>query len=44
MNLERTRKIVAIGGGLNGRVTKDGIREPYQTGVMDREIVKLTEK
>lgn len=24
MNLERTKKIVAIGGGLNGRVTEDG--------------------
>lgn len=44
MNLERTKKIVAIGGGLNGRVTEDGIKEHYQTGVMDREIIKLTGK
>lgn len=38
------RKIVAIGGGHNGRLNKDGTRNPYETGTMDKEIIKLTEK
>lgn len=38
------RKIVAIGGGENGRVKKDGTRYPYETGPMDKEIIKLTGK
>lgn len=38
------RKIVAIGGGANGRLKPDGTREPYETAVMDREIIRLTGK
>lgn len=37
------RKIVAIGGGENGRV-KNGVKYPYETGPMDQEIIKLTSK
>lgn len=37
------RKIVAIGGGKNGRI-KDGVHEPYETESIDREIVRLTGK
>ncbi|MBR6610077.1 MAG: Type 1 glutamine amidotransferase-like domain-containing protein [Oscillospiraceae bacterium] len=37
-------KIVAIGGGENGRMKKDGTRYPYETGPMDREIIRLTGK
>ena len=39
-----TKKIVAIGGGENGRVKSDGTKEPYETGPMDQEIIKLTGK
>lgn len=39
-----TKKIVAIGGGENGRVKSDGTQAPYETGPMDQEIIKLTEK
>ncbi len=39
-----TRKIVAIGGGSSGRVYEDGTTEPYETGPMDREIIRLTGK
>lgn len=38
------RKIVAIGGGKNGRVKSDGKREPYETEIIDKEIIKLTRK
>ena len=38
------RKIVAIGGGHNGRLKEDGTRSPYETGPMDLEIIKLTGK
>jgi len=38
-----SRKIVAIGGGENGRL-KNGERLPYETGPMDQEIVRLTGK
>lgn len=38
------KKIVAIGGGENGRVCPDGTRKPYETGPMDEEIIKLTKK
>ena len=39
-----TKKIVAIGGGENGRVKSDGTQAPYETGPMDQEIIKLTGK
>lgn len=38
------KKIVAIGGGKNGRIKLDGKREPYETMPMDQEIIKLTDK
>ena len=37
------KKIVAIGGGENKRV-KNGIKLPYETGPMDKEIINLTGK
>lgn len=37
-------KIVAIGGGENGRLKSDGTRAPYDIKVFDEEIVKLTSK
>lgn len=40
----RNKKIVAIGGGLNGRLNKDKTYDPYETGPMDVEIIKLTER
>ncbi|MBR2704465.1 MAG: Type 1 glutamine amidotransferase-like domain-containing protein [Clostridia bacterium] len=39
-----SRKIVAIGGGSNGRLREDGTRAPYETGPMDEEIIRLTGK
>ena len=39
-----TKKIVAIGGGENGRITSDGTRKPYETGPIDQEIIHLTGK
>lgn len=41
-----TKKIVAIGGGENGRLKSDGTRTryPYELEKMDKEIIKLTEK
>jgi dipeptidase E len=39
-----TKKIVAIGGGENGRIGSDGIRLPYETGNQDKEIIRLTGK
>ncbi len=38
------KKIVAIGGGENGRINSDGIKLPYETKPMDEEIIKLTNK
>lgn len=38
------RKIVAIGGGENGRIDKNGKFYPYETFKIDEEIVRLTEK
>lgn len=38
------RKIVAIGGGGNGRLREDGTYAPYETGPMDIERIKLTGK
>lgn len=39
-----SRKIVAVGGGENGRLKSDGTRYPYETEIMDREIISLTDK
>lgn len=39
-----SRKIVAIGGGGNGRIREDGTKSPYETRPMDEEIIRLTEK
>ena len=38
------KKIVALGGGENGRIRSDGTRKPYETYELDKEIVMLTEK
>lgn len=38
------KKIVAIGGGENGRVLEDGTLVPYNTQNIDEEIVKLSNK
>lgn len=38
------RKIVAIGGGENGRILEDGTYADYETEIMDREIIRLTGK
>lgn len=38
------KKIVAISGGENGRLLEDGTFAKYETGPMDVEIVKLTNK
>lgn len=38
------RKIVAIGGGFNGRRKDDGTYDPYETGPMDQEIIKISGK
>lgn len=38
------KKIVAIGGGKNGRVCQDGTIDPYETAPMDLEIINLTGK
>ena len=41
-----SKKIVAIGGGENGRLKSDNTRilSPYETKKMDLEIIKLTNK
>ena len=39
-----SRKIVAIGGGENGRIKADGTKSPYELEIQDREIVRLTGK
>ena len=38
------KKIVAIGGGENGRKISDGVFKPYETEPMDKEIISLTGK
>ncbi len=38
------RKIVAVGGGENGRINSSGGREPYELAEIDREIVRLSGK
>lgn len=44
MDNKITRKIVAIGGGENGRVGSGGEKKPYETFEIDQEIVKLSGK
>ena len=39
-----SRKIVAIGGGENGRIKSDGTRLPYELEIQDKEIIRLTGK
>lgn len=39
-----SRKIVAIGGGENGRFLEDGSQTLYETEPMDKEIIRLTNK
>ena len=39
-----SKKIVAIGGGENGRVGSDGEKKPYETFEIDKEIIRLTGK
>ena len=39
-----SRKIVAIGGGENGRINSKGVQKPYETKEIDEEIVKLSGK
>ena len=39
-----SKKIVAIGGGENGRINSKGIKKPYETKEIDQEIVRLTGK
>ncbi len=39
-----SKKIVAIGGGENGRILESGEKSLYETEAMDREIIRLTEK
>jgi len=38
------KKIIAIGGGENGRVKSDGTRHPYELENQDIEIIRLTKK
>ena len=37
-----TGKIVAVGGGENGRVGKDGEQLPYELAEIDEEIIRLS--
>ena len=39
-----SKKIVAIGGGENGRLSSDGVRLPYELENQDKEIIRLTGK
>lgn len=39
-----SKKIVAIGGGENGRLSSTGTRMPYELENQDREIIRLTGK
>jgi len=39
-----SKKIVAIGGGENGRLRRDGTRFPYELANQDKEIIRLTGK
>lgn len=37
-----SKKIVAIGGGENGRIDNSGNKLSYETDTIDKEIIKLT--
>ena len=37
-------KMILIGGGENGRILENGEKTLYETEIMDKEIIKLTEK
>ena len=39
-----SKKIVAIGGGENGRINTKGVQKPYETKKIDEEIVRLAGK
>lgn len=39
-----SKKIVAIGGGKNGRRKSDGTYQPYETASIDQEIIAITGK
>ena len=39
-----SKKIVAIGGGENGRINSKEIQKPYETKEIDQEIVRLSGK
>ena len=39
-----SKKIVAIGGGENGRINSKGEQKPYETKEIDEEIVRLSSK
>lgn len=39
-----SKRIIAIGGGECGRITKNGNKMPYETKKIDEEIIKLTNK
>ena len=39
-----SKKIVAIGGGENGRLKSDGTRLPYELEKQDREIINRQRK
>ena len=39
-----SKKIVAIGGGENGRISSKGEQKPYETKEIDQEIVRLSGK
>ena len=39
-----TKIIVAIGGGENGRINSKGEKLPYETELIDKEIIRLTGK
>ena len=38
------KKMVIIGGGENGRILENGEKSLYETELMDKEIIKLTQK
>lgn len=37
-----SKKLIAIGGGENGRILEDGTKTLYETAIIDKEIVNLT--
>ena len=39
-----SKKIVAIGGGENGRINSKGIQKPYETKEIDKELKELLSK